>query len=193
VDSPRDYQVELLGPASTSGHWQFQANQGYTLDDFEIDWDAKTVTCPQGHTTSYWKPTCDAHGREVMCLRFSRPGCRQCEVRSLCTRAEKESRSLTLRATKAQHQALRDAHRRQQTPEWKALYAQRAGIEGTFSQGIRAFGLRHARYIGCAKTHLQHLLTAAAINLVRVDAWVTDTPLAKTRISRFLALQPLAA
>ena len=46
-------------------------------------------------------------------------------------------------------------------------YAQRAGIEGTISQGVRRCGIRRARYRGLAKTQLQHLATASAINLLR--------------------------
>ena len=64
----------------------------------------------------------------------------------------------------------------------------RAGVEGTVSQGVRAFGLRQARYRGIAKTHLQHLATAAAINLERIVAWLNDIPRATTRTSRFAAL-----
>jgi transposase len=72
-----------------------------------------------------------------------------------------------------------------------ATYA--AGVEGTLSQGIRAFELRQSRYIGLARTHLQHILTAAAMNIARFDAWVTDRPRAKTRISHFEALRPKLA
>jgi transposase len=48
--------------------------------------------------------------------------------------------------------------------------------------------MRRSRYIGQAKTHLQHLLTAAAINFVRVSEWLAGTPRAKTRRSPFAAL-----
>jgi IS5 family transposase len=47
-------------------------------------------------------------------------------------------------------------------------YRQRAGIEGTISAGVRVLHLRRSRYIGLAKTHLQHVLTAAAMNLIRL-------------------------
>lgn len=77
----------------------------------------------------------------------------------------------------------------QTTPEWKRRYERRAGIEGTISQGTRSFGLRQSRYIGEAKTHLQHVLTASAINLVRFAVWKAGVPHAKTRISRFAALK----
>ncbi|MCH8296374.1 transposase [Candidatus Poribacteria bacterium] len=151
------------------------------------------MTCPQGNTPKDWIPTTDANGNPTIRIRFARSTCSGYEVLSLCTRATKDGRSLTLRANQAQHQVLREARQQQQTPQWKKRYAKRAGVEGTLSQEIRAFGLRQARYIGRPKTHLQHILTATAINLVRADAWLTGTPLAKTRISRFLALQPMAA
>ena len=51
-----------------------------------------------------------------------------------------------------------------------------------------AFELRRSRYLGLAKTRLQHLFTAIAINLVRFDAWLNKVPHAKTRTSRFAAL-----
>lgn len=53
-------------------------------------------------------------------------------------------------------------------------------------------GLRRARYDGLNKTHLQHVLTAVAINLVRIDAVITQTPRGRTRRSNFarLALLP---
>jgi hypothetical protein len=58
------------------------------------------------------------------------------------------------------------------------------------SQALRCCGLRRSRYIGRDKTHLQHVLTAAAINLIRIDAWLAGTPLAKTRVSPFARLRP---
>ena len=64
----------------------------------------------------------------------------------------------------------------------------RAGIEGTLSQAVRRSEMRRSRYIGLARTHLQHLLTAAALNLIRAVAWLIQTPRAKTRSSRFAAL-----
>jgi IS5 family transposase len=61
-------------------------------------------------------------------------------------------------------------------------------VEATLSQGVRAFGLRRARYRGLARTGLQHVATAAAINLDRIAAWFAGRPLAPTRTSRFAAL-----
>ena len=70
-------------------------------------------------------------------------------------------------------------------------YQQRAGIEGTISAGVRVLHLRRSRYIGLAKTHLQHVLTAAAMNLIRLGAWLASTPLTRTRRSAFNKLMTL--
>ena len=90
----------------------------------------------------------------------------------------------------AQHQAIQAAREKQQTPEFQEQYAKRAGVEGTISQGTRTFGLRRCRYRGSAKTGLQNVITAAAINLVRVWDWWCGTSSFGTVPSRFAALAP---
>jgi len=91
---------------------------------------------------------------------------------------------LTVRR-QAHYQALHTARARETSAAYAADYARRAGIEGTLSQGTRAYGLRQARYIGEVKTALQHIVTAAAINFVRMGNWLMEKPLAKTRIAAF--------
>ena len=110
-----------------------------------------------------------------------------CAARPLCTRAEHQARHLKLQP-RAEHEALRTARERLGTKEGRRRYARRAGIEGTLSQGVRAFGLHRSRYCGLAKTHLQHVATAAAINLARLGDWFRAVPRAATRTSRFAAL-----
>ena len=192
VSSPQEHQVDLVGPVRTDVSWQARAGQGYEISAFTVDWEAQTVTCPAGHTSVTWHPRHDRWGNAVIHVDFHQRHCHPCPHRPLCTRAKREPRELTLKP-RAEHEALLAARERQTTAAWQAQYAVRAGIEGTLSQGIRALGLRRARYIGLAKTHLQHLATAAAMNLVRVDAWLSGIPLARTRTSRFAALRPGAA
>ena len=86
------------------------------------------------------------------------------------------------------HAAPQAARIQQETPEWKAEYARRAGIEGTLPEGVRGFDLRRCRYVGLAKVHLQHVITAAAMNLSRLASWLSEAPRAKTRTSRFARL-----
>jgi len=72
--------------------------------------------------------------------------------------------------------------------EGQSEYRQRAGIEGTLSQGIRRGTVRRSRYVGLSKTHLQEVATAAGINLLRTVNYLNQVPIAKTRISRFARL-----
>lgn len=153
-----------------------------------MNWNTKRVTCPQGKkSTKKWVPTQDKWGNPVINVRFPRKTCQLCNARDLCTRSKTEPRELTLRP-KAEYEALQTARKQQLSTDWKELYNTRAGVEGTLSQGIATLGLRQARYIGLAKVRLQHLLTAVAMNVVRMVSWLHDIPHAKTRISRFTAL-----
>ncbi len=66
-------------------------------------------------------------------------------------------------------------------------------MEGTFTQANRRCDLRHAWYIGWAKTHLQNVLTAVALTLLRVLAWFAEVPRAETRLSPFARLMKARA
>ncbi|MFF3733411.1 transposase, partial [Streptomyces sp. NPDC002476] len=108
-------------------------------------------------------------------------------VRDQCTRSTKYGRQLTVRP-QDQDALLERVRAEQATDKWKDRYAARAGVEGTIHQAVAAAGARRTRYIGQAKTRLAHILTATAINLIRLDAWWNETPLARTRTSRLAAL-----
>lgn len=189
VESRKDYQVELIGPVLADTSWQAKAAEGFDVSCFRVNWQAKAVICPEGESSVKWSPSHDRYGNEVIHIEFARGRCQACQARSKCTKAVSESRELTLRP-QAQHEALQAARQRQTTPLFKQVYGRRAGIEGTLSQGTRAFELRRSRYLGEAKTHLQHLATAAAINLVRLFAWFEERPPESSRISPFAALAP---
>jgi len=75
----------------------------------------------------------------------------------------------------------------------KEEYDRHAEIARTLSQARRTLHLRRCRYIGLQKAHLQHLLTAAAVNVIRVGLWLDDTPRARIRWSPFVALMHPAA
>ena len=92
----------------------------------------------------------------------------------------------------ALHEALRHARERIGSEEGQSEYRRRAGIEGTLSQGVRVSGLRQARYRGLAKTHLQHVATAAALNIGRVVAYLDGKEPAATPVSRFIRARPAA-
>ena len=182
-------QVDLIGPAYKDNTWQAKAGEGFDVANFRIDWERKTVTCPQERRSIRWSKTKTARGRTMIHIDFPPDHCSACPSRSLCTRAKDLPRTLTLQPQE-EHEAIQSARRRQKTEEFASLYSDRAGIEGTFSQGVRAFGLRKARYRGLQKTHLQELATAASINVGRITNGLKAVPTAATRRSRLTALAP---
>lgn len=185
VESRKQHGVELVGPTRADYHWQSHSATPFTAMNFQIDWAQQQATCPAGKVSLSWSPAVDKKRKAVIKVKFSGKDCGPCASRSLCTRTKRARRTLTLRPH-VQHEALAAARAREQTPEYRALYRQRAGVEGTISQGTRAFGLRRSRYIGELKTHLQHSVTAAAINFVRLADWFAGVPMARTREPAFV-------
>jgi transposase len=187
VASQYEYGVTIVGPVADDPSWQARARDGFDKSQFLVDWEHQVVTCPMGKQSISWLPNTYPKNGLVWEVRFARKDCTPCVHRSQCTKAKQEPRILGLQA-REHHEALQAARQHQTTDVFRRQYAARAGIEGTHEQAIRRCGLRQSRYIGLAKTHLQHLITATAINVVRVAAWLEGTPQAKTRRSAFAAL-----
>ena len=109
--------------------------------------------------------------------RLAGRDCTPCSSRFQCTRSKQEPHIISLQ-TGDLHEALQTMRKRQTTEEFRKSYAPRAGIESTHAQAIRRSGLRRTRYRGLVKTRLQHIITAVAINLLRIASWANGTPLA---------------
>jgi hypothetical protein len=71
-------------------------------------------------------------------------------------------------------------------------YAARAGIGATHEQAVRRCGLRRCRHIGQVTAHLQHVLKAAALDVVRLDDWWARARVSRICCSRFATLQQAA-
>lgn len=192
VESQRQYGVTIIGPVAEDPSWQAREGKGFDKSQFVVDWEKQIVTCPAGKQSLSWLPnTYPKNGMEIE-VRFSRKDCTPCPSRSRCTKAKVEPRLIGLQS-REQYETLQAARQWQRTEDFQQQYAARAGVEGTPSQGVRRCGLRQSRYIGLAKTHLPHLLTAVAINFVRLSEWWAGVSPAKTRCSPFAALQGAAA
>jgi hypothetical protein len=144
------------------------------------------MVCPQGHRSATWNPG-HHDGHDVITVGFPLGACIICPARPECTTAKQRRRMITLRP-KHLHEALQAARAEQATDAWKQTYRARAGIEGTIAQTVAATGIRHARYTGLSKVELEHAFAATAINLIRLDAWWTHTPLSRTRITHLSRL-----
>jgi transposase len=194
--SRKKYGVDLYGPTRPDYKWQAKEGTGFEAAAFSIDVENEVATCPEGIESISWTPAIDNRDNHVMKIKFSIKDCMPCPSRDLCIRSVKKykRRTVTIRSPE-HHQALQAARRREKEPGFVAAYAKRAGVEGTISRAVRTREARRSRYVGLTKTHLQHLLTAAAMNFLRVGEWLAGVPKAITRRSPFARLmaQPTAA
>ena len=186
LNSKTEYGIDLHGPLPEEKRWQDDA---YALSDFTISWEAETALCPQGKQSISWRETLTSRGNPSIRVCFSSKDCTPCHNRSLCTRSKnkKQARILSF-SPKEQFDTLMEARQTQKTEDWQSTYKTRSGIEGTISQGVRAFGMRRSRYFGYTKTHFQHEVIATALNVVRLKHWFAQKPRAQTRVSRLARL-----
>ncbi len=132
VSSRAKHDIDLVGRVYVDRQWQAKARNGFDVEHFEVDWEAKAVRCPRGRESVRWCETSTAR-KPMIHIDFAPADCTDCSSRTLCTRAKSLPRSLTLQP-RAEHEALMATRKRQQAPEFVELYAHRAGVEGTISQ-----------------------------------------------------------
>src|SRR5919198_1179701 len=192
VASREDHGITLRGSTRLIQGWQAHTDGAYDLSQFTVDWEQRQARCPQGKGSTVWREYVDREGQPYTIVRFGLQDCRPCPVRPLCSRTQETGRRLHL-PSQERFEALQAARAWYASEEGRQRYQCRAGVEGTLSQGVRAFGLRRSRFRGLAKTHLQHIAIAAAINIDRIVAWLDERPRAATRLSRFATLAPANA
>jgi hypothetical protein len=125
---------------------------GFTLDEFTIDEQAGTVTCPGGHTRTMTAKRSVTFGAV----------CAQCPLQARCTTAE-NGRSMSIHP---HEQLLRAARAQARTPEFQAAYPTRSAVERIVSWTATNRGRRiKLRYLGVDKNHAWLRLRCAAINL----------------------------
>jgi len=176
--------IALIGPLLADTSAQARAGKGYARADFTIDYDTRTVTCPQGKTSASWTP-CTQRGKDAIVVHFSAGDCGPCPARALCTHGKYRQLTLPPRDLAQAQAAARAAEK---TIPFQADYARRAGVEGTMHQAA-SHGARRARYRGLPKTRLDHVYMAVALNLLRLEAFWTGTPLDRRRTSHLVRLE----
>ena len=126
---------------------------GFTRDDFTIDTDAQTVTCPAGHTKAVTSGS----------ARFGAL-CRGCPLRARWTTSA-AGRSVTV----DQHHHRRHANKtRWARPATQALYRQHRPMAERSIAWLARNKARRVPYRGVAANHLWLTTRAAAVNLVRL-------------------------
>jgi transposase len=182
--------VDLLGPVQRDTSPQANTPDGLTVDQFAVDFEQRRAVCPGGQEARTWSESHNEYGALVFHISFTAKTCQACPLRDRCmptsTRLS-HGRSLKLKPT---HPWVQQRRQAQATAAFKATYRHRAGIEASLGNAVHQHGARRARYRGLAKTRLQHLLLASAINLKRAAAWLTGK---RPRTQRAPGLRSLVA
>lgn len=181
--------IELFGPTRLNPSWQAREG-GYDSTQFQIDWDKRIATCPEGKQSVHWyeHQTGGQYPRSAVLIKFKVKDCRDCLSRSKCVRNKMGHARRLNPPLRPLYEAQASIREILSTDEGRREYQNRAGIEGTLSQGVRRGSLRQSRYRGLQKTHLQEIATATGINLLRTINFLNDQPIAKTRTSRFVKM-----
>ncbi|MFD4947867.1 transposase [Streptomyces sp. NPDC058409] len=167
----REHQVTLSGPLPGNPTRRHRQNEGFDRDDFHIDFDRRQVTCPRGQVSQGWHgpyPTSSPTAAPLIVARFTKSQCRPCPDRPGCTNSREGARNVGFPPRELRDLQVR-VRTEQQTPDWKARYAVRSGVEGTINEFAHGHGMRRCRYRGQPKAHLQHVLTAIAVNIERLS------------------------
>ncbi|HET6191847.1 MAG TPA: transposase [Trebonia sp.] len=186
AEEARRRGIVLAGPLLADTSAQARAGNGYARADFAADYDRQVATCPQGKESVSWSP-CTQRGRDTIVVTFSPGDCGPCPARELCTSGRSRRRQLSIMPRElAEVQAA--GREQERTVSFRADYARRAGIEGTMHQAA-SHGARRARYRGLSKTRLEHAFMAVALNLIRLHAYWTGSPLDRSRTSHLARLE----
>ena len=153
----RDEFVDLISPLAKPSDPEVHKSA------FQIDLEAQTATCPQGHTVT-GKPGPKQDGRPTWLFTFPRATCEACPLFERCVRSKNTGRTVHTGPYEAY---LQEARARQQTKEFDTDYRLRPAVERKIGELVM-HGLRNTRYVGESKRQFQRLWLGAAVNLKRL-------------------------
>ena len=139
----------------------------FSKQDFNIDLDEMTITCPAGITISIKRkrPNAKQHGA----YRFPAETCNNCPMKDTCTQS-KNGRGIQINE---HEKMLQEARSEQETPEFKAVYRFRSRIERVIAN-ITQRGARKARFYGRPKTAMQLMAVAIVHNVITVANYLAS-------------------
>jgi hypothetical protein len=153
---------ELLGPAPASP----DRGQVYTVEAFDVQVEERSALCPAGHRSRQCSRLQEAaSGKVTFRLEWNIAQCGPCAQFAACVSPPQRHRTLVVGE---HHTLLQQRRRDMQTEAFQRQMHHRNAIEGTGSELVRGYDLRHARYRGVAKVRLQNYFIGAACNVHRL-------------------------
>lgn len=153
---------ELHGPAPASP----DRGKVFPVDKFDVNVEERRAVCPASQPSSQCSRIEEAAtGKVAYRIEWNNAVCGACPLREQCVSAGQLHRTLVVGQF---HTLLQNRRQEMKTEAFKMEMRRRNGIEGTQSELVRGYGLRHARYRGKAKVRLQNYLIGTACNIRRL-------------------------
>jgi len=155
--------VELRTKLPTPSH-----KGAFTKRDFDIDIEARQVTCPAGVTTTHCTMVKDPAGSttRVPLFRFANQDCGPCAMRAQCGKTVVRNGYRTI-ALSVYERELQQAQAFHATSRAADVLKSRSAIERLISHLVR-LGMRHARFFGMHMVQFQAFMVGAVYNLQRL-------------------------
>jgi transposase len=191
IQEAKEAGWQLVGPAQPSAS-RVRLAKEYRIEAFDISITERKALCPDGKTsTNCSKLTEEKSGKVTYRFEFGSQ-CHSCPHKAACVPSALPHRTILVGAY---HEELQQRRRDQQSEEFQLRMHQRNAIEGTISELVRGYSLRHARYRGLVKVDLQNQLIATACNIKRWFRKLLGTDLRAKLVKKkiWCSAMPLAA
>ena len=181
IDESKERTVELIGPVQDNTSATAREKEGFSVENFKLDFDLQQAICPQGHSAQSWINTIRTdRGQEIVQILWDKQVCDQCPFRDKCVQGKKTGRVIKL---SKHYPSIAKRRQEQKTDQFHQLYRRRSGVEATFSFIVLNCGARTTPYCGKAKTLFHYLAMATAVNLRRAIAWQAGRRPKRQRVS----------
>lgn len=147
--------------------------QYFTIDDFKISEDLKSVTCPNNITTcKYSKNLKKSKGHYIITYRFDKKTCDLCPYRNQCYNPSSNGgRQVQIHE---RYDAILNDKKNIVTETFKEAINKRYIIERRFGILVRYHGLRRSRYIKITGAKMHIILANTACNIIRMVNLITQ-------------------
>jgi transposase len=177
----RTRAVELIGPVGENTSFTARQAEGFSVENFQLDFEKRQAICPQGEPSQYWSNTIRKDGNQpIIRIIWNKEVCAQCPLRAKCTQAEKSGRVIKI---SSYYETIAERRKLQHSEEFYNLYRRRSGVEASLSQVVNHYDGRTTPYRGSNKTQLHYLTMAVGINLKRAINWSVGLRPKRQRIS----------
>ena len=177
----RERGVELLGLIASNTTMTARENEGFSVENFQIDFENKQAICPNGNKQRAFSETVDGRGRKVFQILWNKEICQSCPFKDKCIQGKKLGRTIKISRN---YKVIQQRRIEQKTDDFHNRYRRRAGVEATFSHLVCCMDARQTPYQGKNKTQLHFLLLAAGLNIKRAVYWQNGLRPLRKRSSR---------